>query len=306
MVLCLIALPLFAVLGLFSVTYRRLAKDALQCLFRTMTLRACESGLDDRIKAYITGRLLSHAPRSASFFYRHYKLLSWIFVILLVWSGYTAAVGVYNYAQYGNCNGPASTGFCLFDPTGEYSGISESNLDVQTEVVPPVIEDDDPFLGDPDAPFTLIEFGCYTCQYTKSAEPIVQQILETYVGRVRLQFKTFTLPTHALSYPAALAANCAAEQGQYVPYHAGLFTLQENMTPATFRVLAQDLGLDIDAFDACVADERYKDEIEGDTLMGILAGVKGTPTFFIGDQVIVGPKPLKTFETVIEKEMNDV
>ena len=194
----------------------------------------------------------------------------------------------------------------MFDPTGEYSDISESNLDIQATTAPRTIEDEDPLLGDPRALLTIIEFGCYTCPYTKRAEPVMQQILESYAGRVNLQFKTFTLPTHALSYPAALAANCATEQGQYEPYHAALFTLQEQMTPATFRALAQDLALDVAAFDSCVAEERYKEEIEGDTFMGLLAGVKGTPTFFIGGHVIVGPKPLKTFETVIEKELTDV
>ncbi len=37
--------------------------------------------------------------------------------------------------------------------------------------------------------------------------------------------------------------------------------------------------------------------------MGIYAGVRGTPTFFINEQKIVGSKPFKTFKKIIDKEL---
>src|SRR3989344_4151508 len=102
MVLCLIALPVFAVLAIFSVKYRKLTLDALDCLLRTVTLRKCESRLDERIRSDLTGKVLKLSPATAKFFYKNYKILSWIVLILMVWSFYTASVGLYNYATYGN------------------------------------------------------------------------------------------------------------------------------------------------------------------------------------------------------------
>jgi hypothetical protein len=113
MVLCLLALPIFAVLSIFSVKYKKLTKDALECIFKTVTLRKCTSGLDDRIRADVTGTFLKFSPATARLFYKHYKIISWIILILFLLSTYYSAVGVYNYVKYGNCNGQSSTAFCV-------------------------------------------------------------------------------------------------------------------------------------------------------------------------------------------------
>ena len=115
MVLCLLALPIFAVLAIFSVKYRKLTKDSLECLTKTVTFRKCSSGLDDRIRSDITGTFLKFSPKTARFFYKHYKVISWIILILFLLSTYYSAVGVYNYAKYGNCNGEQSTAFCIIN-----------------------------------------------------------------------------------------------------------------------------------------------------------------------------------------------
>jgi protein-disulfide isomerase len=47
-------------------------------------------------------------------------------------------------------------------------------------------------------------------------------------------------------------------------------------------------------------NNTYAAEIEEDKKLAIEAGIKGTPTFFIKDQVIVGPKPFKTFKKIID------
>lgn len=308
MVLCLLALPIFALLGIFSLKYRKLTKDALQCLFKTVTLRKCESGLDDRIKSRISGMFLKVSPGLARFFYRHYKIISFIILMLFIVSTYFSAVGVYNYAVYGNCNGPDSTDFCIFDPTGANSQVSECNapttgVDVHTQVVYPTVSADDPIIGNPNATITIIEFGCYSCQYTKKAEPILKEVLDYYDGKVNLQYKSFILPNHNLSYQASLAADCAFEQGAYDGYHNLIFMNQETLTDSSFYDFAGQLSLNMTQFYDCMAIEKYKDEIQDDSLAGVHAGVYGTPTFYVGKQKIVGPKPFKTFRTVIDQEL---
>jgi len=303
MVLCLIALPIFAVLGIFSIKYRKLAKDSLNCLFKTVTLRKCESGLDDRIKAGITGKLLKYSPKTAGFFYRHYKIISFLILALFIWSAVEGTIGTVNYIKYGNCNGPDSSGFCILDPTGHYSGVSEVDSFLKPEqTVCPQPEPDDPILGDEYAKLTIIEFGCYTCPYTKDAEPVVNEILGEYEGKVNIQFKSVAIPDHLDSYTAALSANCFKEQGKYAEFHNSVFNL-EKVTPNALTALAEKKGLNMTQYDLCMDHEEYKDEVEADTRAGINAGIEGTPTFFVGKEKIVGPKPLKTFKTVIDKEL---
>lgn len=303
MVLCLLALPVFAILGVFSIKYRRLTLDALDCLFRTVTLRKCRSGLDDKIKADVTGTLLKYSPKAAKFTYKHYKILSWIILVIFLWSFYTSSIGIYNYINYGNCNGPESTGFCLFDPTGKNSKISETDSIIPSEIIIPVLEDDDPIIGNPNAELTIIEFGCFVCPYTQKAEGVVKEVLDYYEGKVNFQFKTFYIPSHNESYEAALAASCAKEQGKYWEYHYSLFDLQTPPGMQTYLEIAKNLDLEIEQFRECIITERYKNEIDSDSLMGIHAGVIGTPTFFINEQKIVGPKPFKTFKKIIDKEL---
>ena len=303
MVLCFIALPVFAVLSIFSVKYRQLTLEALDCVLRTATLRKCRSRLDDRIKSYITGNTLKISPKAAGFIYRNYKMLSWIVFALFIFSIYGSSIGIYNYVKYGNCNGPQETGFCVLDPLASSNcKISEANVDFQSEIVYPVLENNDPVRGSKDAQLTIIEFGCYSCEYTKNAEPIIDEVLESYNGKVNLQFKTFHLPQHPQSYQTALASDCAFEQNKYEQYHKAIFAVKE-FNENTINNVAKEIGLDMQKFSQCMASEKYKDEVNADTLMGIHAHVKGTPTFFINNKVIAGPKPFKTFKTLIDEEL---
>jgi len=113
--ICIIALPVFLILGIFSVRYRILAKEAFECVFRMATFRKCNSKLDQRIKTKITGKILKYHPGTARFFFKNFEILSWIFTIAMIASLVFSAIGVYNYVAYGNCNGPGSTAFCIFN-----------------------------------------------------------------------------------------------------------------------------------------------------------------------------------------------
>lgn len=52
--LCLAALVVFSILGIFSASYRPLAREAFNCVFRKMTLRSCNTGFDQKIKTKLT------------------------------------------------------------------------------------------------------------------------------------------------------------------------------------------------------------------------------------------------------------
>ena len=303
MVLCIIALPLFALLAIFSAKYRRLTKDSLDCIFKSATFRKCSSGLDDRIRADITGRVLKFSPRLAKFVYKNYKIITWIILILFLWGTYESGIAIYNYINYGNCNGPSDDGFCIFDPLGENSKTSScGSSEIETEYNAPEIGDEGIWLGDPNAELTIIEFGCYTCPYTRQAHKTVQKILETYDGKVNLQFRTLIIPEHEMSYESSMAALCAREQGKEVEYHDALFEA-ETLSEELFTELASDLQLGTKQFTSCLQEEKYKKEIDTQNLIGLNSGVRGTPTFFINDQVIVGPKPFKTFKKIIDSEL---
>ena len=302
--ICLIALVVFGILGIFSASYRKLAGEAFDCVFRRLTLRKCETGFDTKLKSQIMGRLANH-QRAARFVYKNFELLSWVFVILMVASFAYSAYSVYNYAQYGNCYGKSyGEGFCIFDPAGN-SGFSTFRSNYSGDIVWPGI-DDDPSIGPENAAVTIIEFGCFRCQYTKKAEPTVKQLLREYNSSVFYVYRDFPLTAkHAEADLHAEAADCALEQDRYWAYHDLLFEHQEMLNHTEdLKKLAEGINLEMSQFNACLESRKYKDEVQKDFEDGLKADIYGTPTFFINNRTkIVGPKSFSDFKKIIDAEL---
>ncbi len=127
--ICLIALVVFGILGIFSVTHRQIAKEAFDCVFRRVTLRKCETGLDKRLKSQITGKLMRKSPRIAGFTFKHFEAISWFFTILMIVSLVYSGIGGYNFIMYGNCNGEDSQEVCVYNGlSGVFTADCESTL----------------------------------------------------------------------------------------------------------------------------------------------------------------------------------
>ena len=113
--ICILALVVFGILGIFSATHRTMAKEAFDCVFRRITLRPCNSGFDQKMKGKIVGKLINKSPRTAGFVNKHFELLSWImvavFFVSMIYSGYA----VYNLGVHGTCT-PENPDACVFTP----------------------------------------------------------------------------------------------------------------------------------------------------------------------------------------------
>lgn len=157
--------------------------------------------------------------------------------------------------------------------------------------------------GNENAPVTIVEFSDYECPfcgrfYTQSYLQIKTKYIDT--GKVKYVFRDFPLSFHVQAEPAAIAANCAGEQGKYYEFHDELFANQGSLGTAYYRQVAQKLGLDITAWEACLVNPEQKQEVLKDFRDGQAAGVKGTPAFFVNGQLISGAQPYQVFEQLIE------
>ena len=113
--ICLIALPVLGILAIFSATHRKLFYEAVDCVFRKATLRKCHSGLDERLKSNITGKLFRYSPKMGGWAFKKFEIISFVFVILMILSLFFSVQGAYYYVKYGNCNGEDSNAFCVFN-----------------------------------------------------------------------------------------------------------------------------------------------------------------------------------------------
>ena len=170
------------------------------------------------------------------------------------------------------------------------------------------LADDDPVLGNADAPVTLVEFGDFQCPFCKKFhDEARKEILDTYVetGKVKIVYRDFPLENiHPAARPAAEAAECADEQGKFWPYHYTLYTRQAELAKGTmdYIALAGELGLNKVVFEKCVKERKYKDEVTKDYEDGVQAGVDGTPAIFINGRKATpaGAQPFSVFQAQIE------
>ena len=299
MVVCIIALVVFGFLGIFSAKYRRLAKEAFDCVFKMIQLKPCDTGFDQRVKSYVTAKLMKF-PAFAKFVYNNFNLLSGIFVLTFFLSIAGIGYGLYNYFAFGNCNGPQSSGFCI------YNAISQATMSPKDIVI-----GSHPIRGNASANVTIIEFACLQCPYSKAAEPVLEQVLSQYSGKVNLAFFFFPLPQHLHGKLAATADYCAGEQGKFWEYHDLLFQNQNqfnnNVTDIqasnAITSAAQQINLNITQFNSCLNSDAAKQKVQADIDLGNKLGITGTPTFFIGNSKIIGPQPFSDFQNLIDKQL---
>ncbi|HLE52329.1 MAG TPA: thioredoxin domain-containing protein [Anaerolineales bacterium] len=165
--------------------------------------------------------------------------------------------------------------------------------------------DDDPSLGPEEAAITFIEFSDYECPYCRKwYTEVFSRLMATYPDQVRFVFRDFPLTSiHANAAPAANAANCAGEQGNYWDFHNKLFGMELGLSKDAYLQYASQLGLDVKTFKECVESERYKEEVQADFDYAANLGVRSTPTFFINGIAVVGAQPFEVFQQVIDKEL---
>lgn len=174
--------------------------------------------------------------------------------------------------------------------------------------------DDDPIKGDPKAPVTIVEFSDFQCPFCKRFyDQVLPSLEKEYIttGKVRLVFRDYPLEFHKNALPAAIAANCAGEQGKYWEVHDFLFENPNKLDTASILSSTVELNLNHEKFEQCVNDKTKETEINKDFQEGQLYGVRGTPSFFIGKTednenemtgvYIRGAQPFQVFKTEIDK-----
>jgi protein-disulfide isomerase len=166
-------------------------------------------------------------------------------------------------------------------------------------------EDDDPILGPAEAPITIIEFSDYECPYCRKwHEEVLPSLQAEYGDQIRLVYRDFPLTSiHSNAMPAAAAANCARDQDMYWEYNEKLFGMKLNLGTSTYQTYAEELGLDMDAFNECLASGRYVDEVEADYEFAVNLGIRSTPTFFVNGIPVVGAQPFEVFKNLIDQEL---
>jgi protein-disulfide isomerase len=161
-----------------------------------------------------------------------------------------------------------------------------------------------PMRGLATAPVTIVEFTDFHCPYCKRVLPTLTQLLARYGDRVRLIFRDFPMDSlHPQARQAAEAARCAGEQEKFWEFHDVIFANAPRASPEQLKTYAEQTGLDVARFEACLASGAHRAAVQRDVEEGNRLGVTGTPAFFVNGRLLTGAQPLDRFARLIDDEL---
>lgn len=164
---------------------------------------------------------------------------------------------------------------------------------------------DEHIIGDlENAKVVLVEYSDFECPFCERHHPSMQQAVEDFGDDVAWVMRHFPLSFHPQAEPAALASECAADQGAFWEFGDTLFANQGLLSDDYYVEVAGDLGLNVSQFEDCYESAEFKSAVSEDYASGAAAGVQGTPATFVNGQLVSGAVPYETLAGIIQAEID--
>ena len=152
--------------------------------------------------------------------------------------------------------------------------------------------------GPEDAPVTVVEFADFACGYCKKLTYSMGQMKKRYEGQVRWVFKHFPMnpqcneniknTRHKNACEAAVASECARQQGTFWPMHDLMFKNQHKLAADDLAHYADEVGMDVTAFKQCIASPGARQVVKDDITVGGKLELTGTPRTFVNGRLFKG------------------
>ena len=299
---CIVSFIVLSILGIFSASNREMARESLDCVLRRVTLRPCNTGFDEKIKARLLGVVITRSEGAAMFLNRNFEILSWTFFILVLASSIWSVRGLVLFYTTGSCNGANSEAFCVFDPTGANNTTSTLGEGCSKPVAPSEMTARLDRIDLAQFPTLNNQIGqkivlvaCYHCDYSRKAYPMIRSLADHYqIGLTFLHYPVKESNDH-FSKISYCVNKVAAEK--YWAFNDEMFKGDKTDldNPEYMDGLLTSVGLDAAQINACAADPQTEKVVQEQMGEIVKTGFQGTPTVFINDQVFVGPKPYRVY-----------
>jgi protein-disulfide isomerase len=154
--------------------------------------------------------------------------------------------------------------------------------------------------GSAGARMHVIEFVDLECPYCRRFHESLEAILASDSGAVVATFVHYPLAMHRFALPAALAAECAHEQGRFFPFVDRVFRGQDSLGLKGWSAFADEAGVpDTVALNRCIRHTRSAPRVTQGLNAGSRIGVRGTPTVIINGWKLVGTPALSDLERAL-------
>ncbi len=168
-----------------------------------------------------------------------------------------------------------------------------------------------PARGAVNAPVVVQVFSDFECPYCERIRPTLDRLEKEFRGTVRIVWRNLPLSSHPRARPAASAALEAFAQGgaaEFWKMHDLLFARQvegRELDDDALIELARTLRLDVERFEAALADGRHDAAIDADMAAAKEAGIRGTPGVSVNGYFIAGAKPYGEFRRLVRRALAD-
>lgn len=194
--------------------------------------------------------------------------------------------------------------------SGKKEPAIRADLDKYAKEPPPVLESPvklsiagAPFKGPADAKVTIVEFSDFQCPYCAKAATEAAAVVQKFPKDVKLVFKQFPLEDHSQAALAAEASLAAQAQGKFWQLHDKMYANFRSINRARIMAWATEVGLDMKRFQADLDSHKYAARVHAEEQEGEIAGVEGTPTFYINGKRFNGVFEVSAIAPIVASEL---
>lgn len=144
-----------------------------------------------------------------------------------------------------------------------------------------------PVKGSANPDITLIEFGDFQCTYCADIQADLGKLLKEK-DNIRIAWFHRINASHQESLPAAIASECAKEQGAFWEFHDLLFKNQANLSTNLYNQIASSLKLNTNRFRECLADPTIQEHVKKVNEFANDNNITSTPTIIYNEKRLEG------------------
>lgn len=171
--------------------------------------------------------------------------------------------------------------------------MSKSKIDI----IPPK----DIWVGDSQAPVSIVMFGDYESEACAKAHEVIKQLFNRYEGKIRFNYRHFPLTQiHQKAHKAAEASILAAQFGKFWEMHDLLFLNRRNLGSISMRDYAIEAGVKDKNFLPKLTDSVFGWTVRNDLMEGLKRGVRDVPAIFFNNELFSGTVNFNSLSAAVE------
>lgn len=146
----------------------------------------------------------------------------------------------------------------------------------------------------------VFEFGDFQCPFCASFHSAWTAVRRQYHGAVMLRYVHAPAAAHRFAVPAAVAAECAAEQDRFGRFADIAFQRQSEISTLDWPTVAAEAGVsDAPRYLRCLASETTRARVAAAAQLSARLGVRGTPTVIVDGTRVSPPVDSATLDASV-------